>query len=228
MAPHSPPEWIWVRCAGYGVRWWDAEPVLGPRRVTRCSKCKGIYCVQMTPEGLALTELAPPTRPKRLTPATIPRAACRAAELLPRLVPPPGVLLQASGGGSGGANRWSSEATTETTRGAAELERYFAEQMAGAGWVRQAGRPDGQLAWSRWAIPAEGDWQALLLLAEWPAPGRQWLSVRVESPTLPSWGGAGGVSYFGPAPAPVPPGASAPSPAAPPLPTGTPLPVQAP
>ena len=47
--------------------------------------------------------------------------------------------------------------------------------------------------------------QALLLVAEWPGPGRRWLSVRVESPSLPPWGGSGRVHYIGPASAPAVP-----------------------
>jgi hypothetical protein len=159
----------------------------------------------------------------------MPRAAIpRAAELLPRLVPPPGVVMQPVGGGGGGSNRWSSEAAAETTRPAAELEVHFADQMRAAGWVRQTGGVAGWLAWSAWALPQEGDWQALLLVAEWPSPNRRWLSVRVESPSLAAEGigGGGGITYMVPAGAPalpVGPPSSSPAPSAP-VPTPAPQP----
>ncbi len=148
----------------------------------------------------------------------------RGAELLPRLAPPPGVQLQPAGGGGGGPNRWSSDATAETTRAPGELEAYFAPQMQAAGWVRQAGATDGQLAWSTWALPSEGDWQGMLLVATWPTAGQRWLSVRVESPSLTAqFGGAGGSYNYigpmsepgitvGPPPAPAPPPTALPRP----------------
>jgi hypothetical protein len=160
----------------------------------------------------------------------MPRAAIpRAAELLPRLVPPTGVVMQQVGGGGGGPNRWSSEASAETSRPAAELEVHFADQMRAAGWARQTGGVASWLAWSAWAIPQEGDWQALLLVAEWPSPNRRWLSVRVESPSLAAEGigGGGGITYMVPAGAPVPPASSAPAPPAPP-PTPAPPPAPGP
>ena len=139
----------------------------------------------------------------------MPRAAIpRAAELLPRLVPPPGVVMQQVGGGGGGPNRWSSEAAAETSRPATELEAHFAQQMTAAGWVRQTGGIAGWMAWSAWAMPQEGDWQALLLVAEWPDPSRRWLSVRVKSPSAALDGMGSGMHYMvpaGAAPAPPPP-----------------------
>jgi hypothetical protein len=119
------------------------------------------------------------------------------ATLLPRLTPPPGVDLRGGSGGGGGPNRWSSEATAETTRSPAELEAHFAQQLAAAGWIRQDGRADGRLAWSAWTVPAEGDWRGLLVVAEWPEADRRLLTARVESPTLPPYGDSGIVTMGG-------------------------------
>jgi hypothetical protein len=154
----------------------------------------------------------------------------RAAELLPRLTPPPGVqLMQTGGSGTGGANRWSSEAAAETSRGAAELEAHFAQQLAAAGWTRQAGRADGPLAWSAWAVPEEGDWRGLLLVADWPTADRRWLSVRVESPSISS-GDVGYITSFGSASAVPVPATGEPGrpPTPPPLPTLQPTPAVVP
>ena len=167
----------------------------------------------------------------------VPRAAIpRAAELLPRLVPPSGVVMQPVGGGGGGSHRWSSEAAAETSRPATELEAHFAQQMTAAGWVRQTGGIAGWMAWSAWAMLQEGDWQALLLVAEWPSPSRRWLSVRVESPSASLDGMGSGMHYMVPAgtvPAPPPPGPTGPPAVTPPPPPPgrigpAPLPADAP
>ncbi len=120
------------------------------------------------------------------------------AERIPRLYPPDGVVLQTSFGGGGGPDRWTSEAEAVTDKSAAELEAFFAQQLAAAGWTRQAGSADGPLAWSLWAVPGEGDWQGLLLVFDGPGANRRALSVRVESPT-PTSGNVGSYSYY-PAP----------------------------
>jgi hypothetical protein len=108
------------------------------------------------------------------------------AERIPRLYPPEGVILQTSFGGGGGQDRWTSEAVAVTDQSSAALEGFFAQQLAAAGWTRQAGRPDTPLAWSIWQVPGEGDWQGLLLVVEGPGPNRRSLSVRAESPTSSS------------------------------------------
>jgi hypothetical protein len=127
----------------------------------------------------------------------------QAATLLPRLTPPSGVELQGGGGGGGGPNRWSSEATAETTRSPAELEAYFAELLAAAGWTREDGGADGGLAWSAWTIPAEGDWRGLLMVVQWPEGDRRLLSARVESPTLSPYGAGGSYTFYSPPPPPL-------------------------
>ncbi len=153
---------------------------------------------------LAVSDTGGPcTVPRPVSPAPM---TMRAAELLPRLTAPPGVVLQGGTGGGGGPNRWNSEATAQTSHGVAELEAHFAAQMAAAGWTRQAGAADEQLAWSSWARPEEGDWQALLLVAAWPTSDRRWLSVRVESPSLAAMDPSSSRSFIAPAPpAPPPP-----------------------
>jgi hypothetical protein len=170
-----------------------------------------------------------------------------AATLLPRLTPPPGVVLQPGSSSGGGSNRWSSEATAETTRNPSELEAYFADQLAAAGWTRQDGSAAGHLAWSAWTVPGDGDWRGLLLVAEWPEASRRLLAVRVESPSTSPDGDGGIVTMGGgtysasqppvappppltapPPPQPGPGGVFAPAPTLVPPPPSTALPIPAP
>lgn len=195
-------------------------PPAGPQAVTVTAypEPSGLNDVRFSLQTGSSLCSPPPVSPQ---PPQLPQAAT----LIPSLSPPPGVVLQGGSGGGGGPNRWSSDATAETTRGPAELEAYFAQQLAAAGWTRQDGRTDGRLAWSAWTIPSEGDWRGLLIVAEWPEANRRLLTARVESPTLSPYGSGGivtfgsGTYYPGPAgPVPVPPTAPpAPAPAVAPL-----------
>jgi hypothetical protein len=169
-----------------------------------------VYC--QTPDGPSLTISAYPAAAMadvRLSlamgaglcsvpaPAVSPRFPA-GADRIPRLYPPEGVLLQASGGGGGSQNRWASEAGAMTDRPTAELEAFFAQQLAAAGWTRQAGQAAAALSWSTWQVPGEGDWQGVLLVIEGPGPDRRSLSVRVESATAaPGSGGAYSVYTVG-------------------------------
>jgi len=193
------------------------------------------YC--QTPDGLSLTistypearglsdvRLAVASGPGLCSPpAGVPAPRVPAgAERIPRLYPPEGVILQTSFGGGGGQDRWTSEAVAVTDQSSAALEGFFAQQLAAAGWTRQAGRPDTPLAWSVWQVPGEGDWQGLLLVVEGPGPNRRALSVRVESPTSTS-SSVGSYSYYsvpgGPSSGPymVPAGGRVDAPLAPPV-----------
>jgi len=195
------------------------------------------YCQGPSDPSLTVTVFARPTGPNdvRLStsaspglcsvpaPPASPPPMPLAATLLPRLTPPAGVELQPGSSFGGGSNRWSSEATAETSRSPAELEAHFAAQLAAAGWTRQSGGADERLAWSAWTLPDEGDWSGLLLVAAWPKADRRLLSVRVESPTQSPYG-VGGITTVGggtyytsappvaPAPTPPPPPPTAPPP----------------
>jgi len=116
-------------------------------------------------------------------------------DILPQLRAPPGVRLVSNGGGSAGSERASSEATAFTDQGAGELEAYFADQLAAAGWTRFDGGTDGPLAWSTWRLPREGDWQGLLFVLE-SAEGRRDLYLRAG--TLAASANPA-TYYFGPA-----------------------------
>ncbi|HLH26377.1 MAG TPA: hypothetical protein VK066_27980 [Chloroflexota bacterium] len=169
------------------------------------------------PNDVRLSTSASPGPCNVPAPPAGPRSMPMAAMLLPPLTPPPGVELQAGGNNGGGSNRWSSEATAETTRPPSELEAHFAAQLAAAGWTRQSGGADEGLAWSAWALPEEGDWSGLLLVAAWPEADRRLLSVRVESPTQSHYG-VGGMTTVGGGPyytPPPPPPATAPPPSQP-------------
>jgi len=104
------------------------------------------------------------------------------AQRLPALRAPDGVLLQASGSSMGGA-RQQSDAVATTPKTAAELESFFAQQLAAAGWTRVAGGANTPLAFSTWKVPGDGDWQGVLIVIEMPAKDRRSLMLRAESPT---------------------------------------------
>jgi len=101
---------------------------------------------------------------------------------LPVLRAPDGVLLQGSGSSIGGP-RQQSDAVATTSKTAAELESFFAQQLAAAGWTRVAGGANAPLAFSTWKVPGDGDWQGVLIVIEMPAKDRRSLMLRAESPT---------------------------------------------
>jgi hypothetical protein len=104
------------------------------------------------------------------------------AQRLPALRAPDGVLLQAMGSSMGGP-RQQSDAMATTSKGAAELESFFEQQLAAAGWTRVAGGANAPLAFSTWKVPGDGDWQGVLIVIEMPAKDRRSLMLRAESPT---------------------------------------------
>lgn len=101
---------------------------------------------------------------------------------LPALRAPDGVILQATGSSAGGP-RQQSDAVATTAKGAAELESFFAQQLAAAGWTRVAGGASTPMAFSTWKVPGDGDWQGVLIIIEMPAKDRRSLMLRAESPT---------------------------------------------
>lgn len=99
---------------------------------------------------------------------------------LPALAAPLGatILVQSS---SGNATRWSSSATATTAAGLADLEAGYARQLQAAGWTRAAGRVDGPLAWSSWAVAGPGGWQGYFYALR-TGDQRYDLFVQVEAP----------------------------------------------
>jgi len=101
---------------------------------------------------------------------------------LPALRAPDGVLLQSSGSSFGGP-RQQSDAVATTPQTAAQLESFFAQELAAAGWTRVAGGANAPLAFSTWKVPGDGDWQGVLIVIEMPTKDRRSLMLRAESPT---------------------------------------------
>jgi hypothetical protein len=66
-----------------------------------------------------------------------------------------------------------------------ELAAYFAEQLAGAGWLPRASRLDGPLAWSTWQVPGEGDWQGIRYVLEGPGPDQRSVHLQVATAAAP-------------------------------------------
>src|SRR5207302_2010115 len=110
------------------------------------------------------------------------QGTARPAQRLPALHAPDGLLLQSSGSSYGGP-RQQSDAVATTPKTAAELEAFFAQQLAAAGWTRVAGGANTPLAFSTWKVPGDGDWQGVLIVIEMPAKDRRSLMLRAESPT---------------------------------------------
>ncbi len=101
---------------------------------------------------------------------------------LPPLRAPDGVFLQSTGASFGGP-RQQSDAFANTAKSAAELESFFAQQLAAAGWTRVAGAVNAPLAFSTWKVPGDGDWNGMLIVIESPTKDRRSLMLRAESPT---------------------------------------------
>ena len=105
---------------------------------------------------------------------------------LPRLTAPPGVIIRP--GGPYGVpvpvfpGLPTSDAIAITDMGVAELEAAFAGQLAAAGWTRLAGGVDGPLAWSRWAVPGDGERRGFLYVLEGPGSRQRTLHLDVATP----------------------------------------------
>lgn len=111
-----------------------------------------------------------------------------AEERLPPLTLPPGVRLY-PGGGGGSDYHWSSHALAETELRAAELEVHLAGQLERHGWERLAASGAGPVVCSAWRVAGDGDWQGILVVAEWPGRNLRSLSVTIESSPVarPGW-----------------------------------------
>jgi hypothetical protein len=128
------------------------------------------------PTGTAQQFVGSPCSPKGAPPQGMP------AQRLPALRAPDGVLMQAMGSSMGGP-RQQSDALATTSKGAAELESFFAQQLVAAGWTRAAGGANAPLAFSTWKVPGDGEWQGVLIVIEMPAKDRRSLMLRAESST---------------------------------------------
>jgi hypothetical protein len=112
---------------------------------------------------------------------------------IPTLYPPEGVTVEVTSGagpppmrplGAPGGSAFTqrgSEAVAETALSLAELEAYYAQQLAAAGWVRVDGRADGPLAWSTWSVN-QGKGRGFLSVLDAAGANRRALYVRVELP----------------------------------------------
>jgi hypothetical protein len=103
------------------------------------------------------------------------------ADLLPRLTAPTGAVLSPVGGG-GNENHWNSEALARTSTDAATLEAEIAHQLETAGWLRLDDSAGGDLAWSRWRVPATDDeFRGFLMVVEGPRRELYWLHLHIIS-----------------------------------------------
>lgn len=107
------------------------------------------------------------------------------ADLLPPLLPPAGVAVQASGNrGLGGL--WSADgaiADTQLTTG--DLHDFYAQQLTADGWTQLDHGADGPLVWSRWTLPNAEGWQGFLYVREGATPAQRLLHVEVVSAQIP-------------------------------------------
>lgn len=110
-----------------------------------------------------------------------------AAGLIPLLIAPEGVQMQATGGGGGGGGASYEQSMTAvllTDMSPRALAEHFAAQLVEAGWVLQVEDSGEGAAWSNWLVTDEdGDvWSGLLMIiATSEEPARRFALVRVES-----------------------------------------------
>ncbi len=100
---------------------------------------------------------------------------------LPTLYPPDGVTIRQSGGYGGSSGSFSMEARAWTAMSAADLEAFFARQVAESGWTRLSGSADGLVAWSAWSVPDAEGAQGFLSIRELPGTDQRILSIRTDS-----------------------------------------------
>lgn len=111
---------------------------------------------------------------------------------LPRLTAPDGVDLM-PGGGGGGTDHYTSQATATTDQPVAALEAHFAAQLTAAGWVRRAGQAEELLAWSAWTVPGEPPAGGFLSVRVAEGTDRRECTVLIEA--ADHEGGAFGTSF---------------------------------
>jgi hypothetical protein len=102
--------------------------------------------------------------------------------VLPPLTAPPGGRQFPEGGG-GSPDRINSATRLNTDQDLPAVTAHYEAQLAGAGWVRQAGAQQDLVAWSTWNFQdAQGEpWRALFFLLRRPdQPGEYLLWLRAE------------------------------------------------
>jgi hypothetical protein len=110
-------------------------------------------------------------------------------ELLPPLYTPPDVELLPSNppqpitGGKPALA--SSDGIAVTPMPPSTLEGYIGEQLASAGWRLLDRGADGPVAWSRWAVPGEGDWRGFLFVVEGPGADQRTIHIQVTTAAAP-------------------------------------------
>jgi hypothetical protein len=106
---------------------------------------------------------------------------------LPRLTPPPGVMLT-PGGGGGSTDAWTSQASASTDQPPAALEAHFAAQLAAAGWVPRGGQASELFAWSAWAAPGAPPAAGFLSVREAAGQNRRECVALIEADDARSGG----------------------------------------
>jgi hypothetical protein len=101
-------------------------------------------------------------------------------EVIPRLVPPSGALVQSSGSGSGG-DRAEAYAAVQTELDAEAVLRHYGAQLAEYGWHGGTELIGSDLAVQRWEwTDADGAlWQGMLAVSTRPEPRRRDVMLRV-------------------------------------------------
>ena len=108
-------------------------------------------------------------------------------DLMPSLLPPPGVEME-GGGGGGGDSHWSTQASANTTMPITELEPYFAQQLTAAEWTRRSGASEEVVAWSLWDVAGGGDWKGLLMVVGSRDKDERVVTLIVQRTSRPSRG----------------------------------------
>lgn len=132
---------------------------------------------------------APPTVPP--TPAPLPWLG-----VLPSLEAPQGVTVHENGN-AGGRSRFTTDAIAVTDMSVADLHAFYANELAGAGWIQVDSGDDDSLSWSTWSIPGHGDVQGFLYVRDGTATGQRSLHAEVSSTDPNAQSATGGYSYGG-------------------------------
>jgi len=143
------------------------------------------------------------TQPEAVSPPSgivaVPPAPCSASRIspqpvasatvqLPAVTAPAGMRMLTFGmGPSGPPGSPGSQSATSTAvavgpQAPAELEAYFAQQLAAAGWTRRGGQAEPTLAWSRWQAPDPPGTQGFLLVLATPGQNQCFLLLRADPP----------------------------------------------
>jgi len=97
-------------------------------------------------------------------------------DLLPNLMPPPG-MRQAPEGGGGGGSSYYSTARLRTDLDPAAVSTHYTAQLRAAGWTLTSESQGGPAAWSAWTFAdRDGEsWRGMLLMIRPPDPGSEYL-----------------------------------------------------